>query len=780
MLALALTIAVGATGYVFLNLIQSRMDRSAQSVDVLSGFQKLLPKFEQFVNAPASAGASALDADLAETAGRVAALDMAAGAQPAETPAPDGSADLADLKAQLQDLGTLGDQLTQHQQAMQQLNAGFESAVMSLSDMAAQLARDSDRLEQSAKDQIRAVARITGSCDAIEKLVAQAGDLVAGFGDPGKDAAALDSNGAALAKELRKLKTAVPADGKAAYDLLASTVASLPPVTASVAAGDPVAKSSFRVQVRPVSLALTQLRATALPLFATATASLNEVDAKSVAIKGIAEGVGRISANAHKLALDTMVFSNAPSDRLLDSFKAQLAGVAQSVTVLETDGAANPDIVKFGKLAQETFDQLGRHADAALAAVKDIRAKGDLARDRIEAAAGVLTTAVDQEKAGAAADKRFATVGILAMLAAAIVVSVLIGFALVASIRKPVSSLTLAMQRLAAGDTSVDLSLADRGDEIGTMSRAVMVFRDGAIARIALEKRTEEQQAARDRRQAAIEGAIGDFRADVGRLLGAVNSNGSTLKGSADQLSGIAGDAEQQASSAMSATENASMSVETVASAAEELSASINEIAHQVVRTKSVVESARQRAEATNAVVTELSGAARAIGDVVKLISDIANQTNLLALNATIEAARAGEAGRGFAVVASEVKSLAGQTARATEDIGKQIAAIQGSTLDAVQAIAAIAETMQDIDSHTTGIASAVEQQGAATQEISTNVQRAANGTRTAAQNVDGLNLAVSRTSHTARDVLSASEQMRLTAADLNRAIDGFLLEVAA
>lgn len=348
------------------------------------------------------------------------------------------------------------------------------------------------------------------------------------------------------------------------------------------------------------------------------------------------------------------------------------------------------------------------------------------------------------------------------------------------SISRPIMGLVGEMKLLASGHTEVEISGTDRGDEVGEIARTVLIFQKTTVARLALEHQAETTRSERDQRQNAVEASIHEFRQTVENLLGRMNANGIRLRHSADELEGIATSAAFRAESAKYASDNASISVQAVANASSELSASINEIATQISRTRSVVEKARGQAEATHGVVGELSGAARAIGDVVKLISDIAGQTNLLALNATIEAARAGDAGSGFAVVANEVKSLANQTAGATDDIGRQIAAIQASTMEAVRAITGIAETMLEVDGNTNSIASAIEEQGAATQNISANVQLAASGTQSANEDVGSLSQAVAQTADTARGVLQASDEMRQTAEVLNGTIEEFLKRVTA
>ncbi|MEM8838918.1 MAG: methyl-accepting chemotaxis protein, partial [Pseudomonadota bacterium] len=299
------------------------------------------------------------------------------------------------------------------------------------------------------------------------------------------------------------------------------------------------------------------------------------------------------------------------------------------------------------------------------------------------------------------------------------------------SITKPVSGLVQDMTKLSSGDTDVELSGKNRADELGDMSRAVVVFRDGMIEREKLEQKSLAAQQAEQDRQKRIDDLIEAFQESVNKGLETVSQNADTMTNTAGILTSIADGTREKADSASQASDAASDNVQTVASAAEELSSSISEISRQVEEATGVVTGATEQSNATNARVATLAEAANKIGDVVLLISEIAEQTNLLALNATIEAARAGDAGKGFAVVASEVKALANQTAKATDEISNQIKAIQGSTQETVSSIDAIAKTMGDVDNYMSAIAAAVQQQGLATGEISQSVNQAAVGTET-------------------------------------------------
>jgi methyl-accepting chemotaxis protein len=299
---------------------------------------------------------------------------------------------------------------------------------------------------------------------------------------------------------------------------------------------------------------------------------------------------------------------------------------------------------------------------------------------------------------------------------------------------------------------------------------------------------TERRDAERERasmqeqqqRRSIIEQAITAFRQRVEDHLRTVTDGAMAMRSTASTLLASSGQTSQRAESAVSASNEASSNVETAAVAADELSSSIGEISRQLAKTTDIVRAAVSEAQGTNAQITALSQAAQKIGDVIKLIRTIAGQTNLLALNATIEAARAGEAGKGFAVVASEVKSLAVQTAKATEDISKLIGAVQTSTGSAVDAIGRISRRMQEIDGCTTTVAAAVQEQSAATAEISQNVASAADGAKLVVSVLGNVTGAASETRHSAESVLSASQAVEAAAAELRHEVEGFLARVAA
>jgi len=371
----------------------------------------------------------------------------------------------------------------------------------------------------------------------------------------------------------------------------------------------------------------------------------------------------------------------------------------------------------------------------------------------------------------------------LLLIVAAISILVAAGIGIFYVQRQLVRRLTSvgdAMRRLSSGETDLSVPAAADRDEIGDMARSLEVFRGGEIERRQMAERREAEERAQRERASTIEQMIGDFRATVTAVIGAVTENVSRMETTARTLSSIAAEADNQARAASQSSEQTSSNVRSVAGATEELGASIREISDQASQANSVVQRASDIAQNADQLVGQLSSGASRIGDVVRLIRAIAEQTNLLALNATIEAARAGEAGRGFAVVASEVKTLASQTAKATEEIATQIGAIQTSTEQAVQAIRQISGVMGDISHFTSSIAASVEEQSASTQEIGRNVHEAATGAKELAGNMATVTEAIDETNRSATHVLEASSALTAQAGTLQEAVDQFLERVAA
>jgi methyl-accepting chemotaxis protein len=350
------------------------------------------------------------------------------------------------------------------------------------------------------------------------------------------------------------------------------------------------------------------------------------------------------------------------------------------------------------------------------------------------------------------------------------------------TIARPMSALSVAMNELAGGNFAVVLPGLGRKDEVGDVAGAVEKFKvvSEQMARDEAEARIKQDQAAAQRRKADMIKLADDFESAVGEIIQTVSSASTELEASATTLTSTAERAQELTTMVAAASEEASTNVQSVASATEEMASSVNEISRQVQDSARMAGEAVDQARKTNDRVSELSKAAARIGDVVELINTIAGQTNLLALNATIEAARAGEAGRGFAVVASEVKALAEQTAKATGEIGQQIAGIQAATQESVGAIKEISGTIERLSEISSTIASAVEEQGAATQEISRNVQQAAQGTQQVSSNITDVQRGASETGTASSQVLSAAQMLSGDSNRLKLEVGKFLETVRA
>jgi methyl-accepting chemotaxis protein len=348
-------------------------------------------------------------------------------------------------------------------------------------------------------------------------------------------------------------------------------------------------------------------------------------------------------------------------------------------------------------------------------------------------------------------------------------------------ISRPLDQLGTRMRGLADGALDGDIPGIERGDEVGKMAATVQIFKDNALRIRGLEKvEAETQQRAGVERRAAMESIASDFERSVKGIVSSVATAAKGMQTTAQSMTATASDASARAATVGAASDSASNNVGTVAAAAEELSSSVNEISRQVTRSSEIASKAVGDAERTNATVQVLSTGAEKIGEVVKLIHSIAAQTNLLALNATIEAARAGESGRGFAVVASEVKALANQTAKATEEISAQVAAMQSSTSDAVLSIGGITETIAQMSEITVSIATSIDQQGEATREIARNIQSVAAGSSEISAHIGGVTTAAAATGLAASDVLANARELDNQSGMLRNAVDEFLAKVRA
>ena len=344
----------------------------------------------------------------------------------------------------------------------------------------------------------------------------------------------------------------------------------------------------------------------------------------------------------------------------------------------------------------------------------------------------------------------------------------------------PLTGVVGNLKELASGRLDVDITQDTRKDEIGDIARTMQVFKDNAIERQAMTERQQREAAEKAARAERMGVAVADFDKEIGEMLEIVASAAQELQATAETLSSTAEETTRQATAVSAASEQASVNVQTVASATDELTATVSEVARQMEEARNFSDVASKEADQAKQFVNELEAAGQRINEVIVLINEIASQTNLLALNATIEAARAGEAGKGFAVVASEVKSLANETEKATDDIRAQVTAMQTTIGGTVKSIGQIGEVIFKLNDMATTVASAVEQQTAATNEISRNAGEAARGTAEVTENITGVNEAAGSTSSGASQVLSAAQSLAERADHMRRTVDGFLAEVKA
>ncbi|WP_079545154.1 methyl-accepting chemotaxis protein [Bradyrhizobium lablabi] len=390
----------------------------------------------------------------------------------------------------------------------------------------------------------------------------------------------------------------------------------------------------------------------------------------------------------------------------------------------------------------------------------------------------------DQQRLEAESD---ATIGeterlILMLAAGGFLLGAILALLLGRGISKPMTAMCKAMRELAGGNFDVVLPGLGRKDELGEMAGAVEEFKMQAVAKAERDAAEQDAQnkAAGAARRAELIRFADDFETAVGAIVSNVSASAVQLESAAGTLTRTAETTQGLSSQVAGASEEASSSMQSVASATEELSASVDEIGRRVRDSNKIAEDAVLQAQQTDGRIGKLSRAAQEIGDVVKLITAIAEQTNLLALNATIEAARAGDAGRGFAVVASEVKSLASQTAKATDEISSHILGMQGATQESVAAIKEIGGTIGQISNIASSIASAVEQQSAATQEIARSVQNVAQGTQEAAANIMQVNRGATETGSASEEVLNSAKTLSAESARLREELDRFMANIRA
>ncbi|SFK94215.1 methyl-accepting chemotaxis protein [Methylorubrum salsuginis] len=529
----------------------------------------------------------------------------------------------------------------------------------------------------------------------------------------------------------------------------------------------------------------------------TEIAAANEAVAREATIlRGISQA--QLAVSRIQLAYDGVEAARKAADadavvaRALDEAAKASKGLERPIAlalkpdVLKESGQNLRDLAAAVKdFAQKGRAELyGRTADAAAAEAGRQAIAALTARSEKTIGESVANANRFTEEAMQAASERIASATRIGLLAgAAMLVSLLTAaILLMVNIQRPLTRLVAVLERMAAGDTEAEIVERRRADEIGALGRAVESIKAMVAQKAAeeAERRQIADTAAAAARQKAMIELADTFESAVGGIVGSVSSSATELQMTAQSMSSTASQTAAQSTSVAAAAEEAAVNVGTVAAAAEELGASILEIGRQASGSASLARMAVTEADKTSQFVQALNQTSARIGDMVGMISNIASQTNLLALNATIEAARAGEAGRGFAVVASEVKELANQTARATDEIARQIGEVQGVTDQTVGAIGSITARIREIDAMATSIAAAVEEQGAATQEIVRNVAQASVGTSAVTGTIAGVASASETTGAAASQVLTSASELSRQSEHLTEEVHRFLATVRA
>jgi methyl-accepting chemotaxis protein/CHASE3 domain sensor protein len=488
--------------------------------------------------------------------------------------------------------------------------------------------------------------------------------------------------------------------------------------------------------------------------------------------------------------VDALLTSDAAATRFLASRNpadsaaagAELGAMRRALDGLTADTAENRRIQRFLHAIAEPVGQFEQALSGIVATTDRIVAAAALRETTGAAlldAASTMDeqTLAEQKDAVGAMQEAVRSSRDLGLITstAALAIGVALAWLIGSGISGPISQITDSMRQLAKGDLEASLLHSERRDEIGAMARAVQVFRDGLARANRLASEQASEQSAQTQRSQRLSALNADFESKISHMVESLSTAATAMNATATRMSETAEHTKERSVAVAGAAEQASVSVDTAAASAKELSASISEIGRQVAESSDVAAHAVADAERTNRTVQALSTDVQHIGEVVVIIQTIASQTNLLALNATIEAVRAGAAGRGFAVVATEVKSLASQTAKATQEIGQKIGHIQAVTADAVKAIEGIVTTIGRMNTIAERIATSIGEQNIATREITRNVEQAASGTRDVTTNIVAVSQAAVESGTAAQSVLASAEQLERAAGSLSAEVTAYL-----